>query len=70
MNINKIVDKAYEDKTFKELVNAPVDAISGISENDAKLLSEAFNVRTVSNLADLKYVKWAQAICLLAEGED
>jgi len=33
------------------------------------LLKEAFNVKTVSDLAKLKYAKWAQAICILAEGE-
>jgi hypothetical protein len=70
MNINKFLDKAYEKKTFKELVNAPVEAIAGISEGDAKLLKEAFNVKTVSDLAKLKYVKWAKAICILAEGEE
>ena len=69
MNINKFVDKAYEQMSLKELVTAPVDAISGISENDAKLLKEAFNVKTISDLATLKYVKWAQAICILADGE-
>jgi len=69
MNINKIVDKKYEKMSLKELANAPVDAISGISENDAKLLKEAFKVKTVSDLANLKYVRWARAICLLAEGE-
>jgi hypothetical protein len=70
MNINKIVDKAYESKTLKELTAAPADAISGISENDGKLLLEAFNVKTISDLASLKYVKWAQAICALAQGEE
>jgi len=69
MNIDKFVDKKYEKMTFKEIANAPVDAISGVSEGDAKLLKEAFNVKTVSDLANLKYVKWAQAICTLAEGE-
>ena len=70
MNINKFVDKQYEKMTFKELVNAPVAAIQGISENDGKLLQEAFNVKTIADLANLKYVKWAQAICTLAEGEE
>jgi len=70
MNINKFVDKAYETKSFKEIAAAPVAAISGISENDGKLLAEAFNVKTVADLAKLKYVKWAQAICALAEGEE
>ena len=69
MNIDKALDKAYETKTFKELVNAPVAALQGVSENDAKLLKEAFNVKTIGDLARLKYVRWAQAITLLAETE-
>jgi hypothetical protein len=70
MNINKIVDKKYETMTLKEIAKAPVSALQGISENDGKLLQEAFNVKTVSDLANLKYVKWAKAICVLAEGEE
>jgi hypothetical protein len=69
MNINKFLDKKYEKLTLKELTAAPVDAIAGISEGDAKLLKEAFNVKTVQDLAKLKYVKWAQAICSLSDGE-
>jgi len=69
MNINKFLDKKYETLTLKELVNAPVDAIAGISAGDAKLLKEAFRVKTVADLAKLPYVNWAKAICALAEGE-
>ena len=69
MNINKFLDKKYEKLSLKELTSAPVDAIAGISEGDAKLLKEAFKVKTVQDLAKLKYVKWAQAICTLADGE-
>ena len=70
MNINKFVDKKYEKMTLKELVKAPVDAIEGVSEGDGKLLKEAFNVKTIGDFANLKYVKWAQAICVLADGEE
>jgi len=69
MNINKLVDKRYEKLSLKELVKAPVDAIQGVSEGDAELLKQAFNVKTIGDLANLKYVKWAQALCTLAEGE-
>jgi len=69
MNIDKFVVKKYEKMTLKEIAASPVDAIAGISEGDAKLLKDAFKVKTVSDLAKLKYVKWAQAICTLAEGE-
>ena len=70
MNINKALDKAYEEKSLSELVNAPVDALQGVSEGDAKLLLEAFNVKTIGDLANLKYVRWAQGIVSLAESEE
>ena len=73
MNIDKFVIKSFETMTLKELVNAPVHAIAGISENGAKLLNEALpnvNLKTIKDLANLKYVKWAQAICTLAAGEE
>jgi len=70
MNINKYVDKKYEKMSLRQLSGAPVDAFQGISEKDAKLLYDAFKVKTINDLAKLKYVKWAKAICLLAEGED
>ena len=69
MNINNAVIKEYEDKSFKELVGAPVSALQGVSENDAKLLQEAFNVKTIGDLANLKYVKWAKAIATLSDTE-
>ena len=70
MNIRKFVDKNYEKMSLKQLVSAPVNALQGLNENDAKTLKEAFRIKTIADLAKLKYVKWAQAICLLAEGED
>jgi hypothetical protein len=70
MNINKLVDKKYEKMKLKEIAAAPVDAIQGISEKGAIALKECFKVKTVADLAKLKYVKWAQAICTCAEGEE
>ena len=70
MNINKLVDKKYEKTPLKDIAKAPVSAIQGISDSDAELLKQAFNVKTVYDLARLKYVKWAQAICILAEAEE
>jgi len=70
MNINKAVDKAYETKSLKEIADSPVSALQGVSEGDAKLLAEAFNVKTVKDLAELKYVKWAQAIVALSGTEE
>lgn len=67
MNLSKIVDKAYQDKTLAEIADAPVDALKGLSEGDAEALKQAFNVKTVRDLANLKYVAWAQAVVQLAD---
>ncbi|MDB5762008.1 MAG: hypothetical protein JWQ21_1003 [Herminiimonas sp.] len=67
MNINKCVDKAYEDKSFNELADAPIDALQGVSAKDAELLKKAFNITTIREFANLKFVKWATAIAALAD---
>jgi hypothetical protein len=69
MNINGAVMKEYEGKSFKELANAPVTAIAGVTASDAEHLKAAFNVKTVKDLATLKYALWAQAIVTLSETE-
>ena len=35
-DLTKLVDKAYQDKTLAELVDAPVSALAGVSDGDAK----------------------------------
>jgi hypothetical protein len=56
------VDKAYEGKDLKEIADAPVDALQGVSAGDAEALHKAFNIKTVRDLATNKYVRWAQEI--------
>jgi hypothetical protein len=69
MNLKKALDKAYEGKSLKELADAPVAALAGVSDADAELLLKAFKVKTVRDLAELKYVRWAQGIVALADAE-
>ncbi|MCH5138860.1 hypothetical protein JMF89_16970 [Clostridiaceae bacterium UIB06] len=69
MNINEILDKAYEGKSFKELVDAPVSALQGISAEGGKVLEEKFKIKTIGDLAKFKYAKLAEAIVLLSEQE-
>ncbi len=66
-NLDKVLDKAYEDKTLAELVDAPVDALSGASEGDAELLKQAFNIKTVGDLGRNKYFRAAAALVDLVE---
>lgn len=70
MNINNALDKDYESKSLKEIADAPVSALQGVSEADAEKLKAAFNVKSIRDLANLKYVKWAQAIVTLADTEE
>lgn len=65
--IDDKVDKAYEGKSLSEIADAPVDALQGVSEGDAKHLKEAFNIKTVRDLGTNKYFLWAQSIAKIAE---
>lgn len=69
MNIDTVVDKEFVDKSFRELADAPVSALRGVSVKDARALQAAFGVTTVRDLATLPYVAWAQAITALADVE-
>lgn len=70
MNLNKALDKAYEGKTLKEILDAPVDALQGVSAGDAEYLKKAFNIKTVKDLGNCKFFLWAQGICNLAAAEE
>ena len=65
-DLARLLDKAYEDKTLAELVDAPVSALAGVSEGDAKLLGEAFNIKTIGDLGRNKYFRVATALVDLA----
>lgn len=69
MNVDKIVDSKYCGLCFRDLCNAPVEALHGVSAKDAKALHQAFGISTIGELADLKFVKWASAIRTLADEE-
>jgi len=58
----KYLDKKYEGMAWGEVVNSPVSAISGVSEQDGKDLKEAFNIDTIMDFAQNKYVCLAQGV--------
>jgi hypothetical protein len=65
-NLSKLLDKAYEDKNLTELIAAPVSALAGVSEADAKLLRDAFNIKTIGDLGRNKYFRAATTLVDLA----
>ncbi|MCX4472572.1 hypothetical protein C5N14_08310 [Micromonospora sp. MW-13] len=64
-DLTKLVDKAYQDKTLAELVDAPVSALAGVSNGDAKLLKDAFGITTVGDLGRNPYFHTASALVAL-----
>jgi len=70
MNINNALVKAHEGKSFKEICKLPVDALQGVSAGDAEKLKEAFNIKTVEDMANCKFFQWSQAIVTLAKTEE
>ncbi|MEU3436452.1 hypothetical protein [Streptomyces sp. NPDC006863] len=65
IDLDKVLDKAWADKSVPEVLAAPVSALKGVSDRQGDLLKEAFGVKTVADLAALKYVGWAQALAAL-----
>ncbi|MEU0397684.1 hypothetical protein ABZ208_33950 [Streptomyces sp. NPDC006208] len=65
IDLNNVLDKSWADKSLPEILAAPVSALKGVSDRDGELLQEAFGVKTVADLADLKYMRWAQALAAL-----
>merc|ERR1739838_346900 len=68
MNIDQAVDKEYESKKLSEIVDAPISALQGLSDEAGSLLND-MGVKTVGDLAKLKYCRWAEAIVTAAKYE-
>ncbi|MBI2762053.1 MAG: hypothetical protein HYX51_11585 [Chloroflexi bacterium] len=60
------IAEEYQSLDFDELAEAPVEALAGISSEDAAALKRAFGIRTIGDLARNKYVAAAVAIVGLA----
>lgn len=61
-NLDKQLDKAYENMTVAEVLDAPVAALAGVSDGDAEKLAAAFNIKTVRDLGTNKYFRVAAAL--------
>ena len=70
MNINNALDKAYKEKTLKELLSAPIASLRGISDKGAEDLQKILKIKTIEDLANNKYFQWAVAIKTLAASEE
>ncbi|MFE9655921.1 hypothetical protein [Micromonospora sp. NPDC006431] len=64
-DLTKLVDKAYQDKSVTELVDAPVSALAGVSDGGAKLLKESLGIVTIGDLGRNPYFRTASALVAL-----
>jgi predicted flap endonuclease-1-like 5' DNA nuclease len=53
MNVDQLVDQAFEQKSFMELLEAPISALQGLTEKADKTLS-TMGVKTIGDLASCK----------------
>jgi hypothetical protein len=63
------LDKKFRNETWSDVARAPISAINGVSEDDGVYLQRAFNIKTIQDLAENKFVRVAQTIISLAEIE-
>lgn len=68
-SLSNMLDKAHEGKSLKEIVALSPAALQGVSDKDAALLKEAFNIKTIGDMATCKFFLWAQALNNLAPYE-
>jgi hypothetical protein len=66
VNLNKGLDKAYEDKTLDEILSAPPSALAGVTDKDAELLKEALGIATVRDLGSNKHFALAGVLVALS----
>jgi predicted flap endonuclease-1-like 5' DNA nuclease len=66
VQFGKLVDKAWEDKTAAEILDAPPSALEGLTEKHDEVLA-GIGIKTVGQLANWKYAKRAAALAALAD---
>ena len=67
VNLDAVLTPDYQNSSITDLVDAPVSALSGIDEDQAAGLSQAFGINTIGDLADNTFVRAAIAIREMAE---
>ncbi len=65
ITLDKALDKAYENLSLAEILDAPVAALAGVSDSDAEHLAAAFNITTVRDLGSNKYFAAAGVLVAL-----
>ena len=67
VNLDAVLDPEFQNSSLTDLVDAPVSALSGVSEEEAAGLEQAFGIKTIGDLAGNTFVRAAVAITEMAK---
>jgi hypothetical protein len=67
VNLDAVLDPEYQSSQLTDLVDAPVSALSGVSDEEAEGLRLAFGINTIGDLAANTFVRAAVAIAEMAK---
>lgn len=65
VNLDKGLDKAYENSSLEELLAAPPSALAGLTEKHDEVLREALGIKTIADLGRNKYFALAGVLVAL-----
>lgn len=65
VNLGKGLDKAWEDKSLEEILDAPPSALAGLTEKHDEALKAALNIKTIRELGSNKYFALAGVLVAL-----
>ena len=68
INQEKVV-KEFEGLSAAELVDSPISALQGVSEEDAQKLEQFFGIKTIRDMANNEFYQKALAIKRMVEGD-
>jgi hypothetical protein len=70
VSLGKLLDKEWENKSISEILEAPVSALSGVSEGDAQKLADALGIKTIRDLGGNKHFAAAGVLVALEKHAD
>ena len=62
VDLSQSLDKSYEGKPLKEILDASPAALAGVTDKDAQQLADAFDIKTVRQLGANKFFNVAHAL--------
>lgn len=66
VDLGKVLDRTYEDKTLQEILDSSPSALAGLTERHNQVLSEVFGIQTAAELVSNKHFALAGALVALA----